>query len=523
MERKIILAKWERQQKKLRVIDFKHLLFSTIDYIKTFQKETEIVKSDPQFPREAQILANIFYSLSERSLLLINQKHKEFNEAYKKYSNLIYSEKDRLKSISIERMIEFGLDPKRREISIMIEGINEYFKELADLMRYITTSSIENVPQGLLYPFNLILKSLFPKCNIFLRQQSKHNYKYGNFIKQLFDPRKQPVFFEHIRSIVETTDFSIAMVAYPKLCDNNYLYNSNIAHEIGHYIDDIDPIFTSTEDFRKKIGLFDFTNGEKKIRNKILRVAYYWYTEFIADIYATLLLGPAYLFSFIEFNLSTGEDTLDEFFLGEFPYPSPRMRFYFILKTLDHEKIDLIKNFNDRRDIHHWFKIISDKLSFIKNITDEEYKFGDNDDDFIAKKSWRINKKRVEKYINEAIFVLKPVFENGRLKNETVLNFDIFNRSLAEKIIKKFNQLVPINEVIKKEKGKIHSNPLSIYLILNFGWMRFFEILKKYDNSDESSQEKELSAIKLLIKRSVEASYIHQQYNVQRERYKEMS
>jgi hypothetical protein len=233
----------------LRVIDFEYLLFTTIDYIKTFRMEVQLIKDDPQYPRAAQMLADIFVFYAEKSLLLIDKRVDEFNKEYQESSNLIESEKYRLKDPKLKsRMIEIALDSKRRDITIFIEGINEYFKTLADLMRYIKTSSIEDVPQGLLYPFNNILKFRFPTSNLFLRKQSKHNYKYGNFLKQLFDPQKQPVFLEEIDPMFEVTNFSIAMAAYPGLCENNFLYNSNIAHEVGHYIEDLAPIFMSAHE-----------------------------------------------------------------------------------------------------------------------------------------------------------------------------------------------------------------------------------------------------------------------------------
>jgi hypothetical protein len=526
----------KRQQKMLRVIEFEYLVFTTKDYIKTFRREVDLIKDDPQYPRAAQMLADIFGFYAEKSLLLIDKKVDEFNKEYQKSSNRIKSGRHKLKGSNLEsRVSEFGIDSIRRVITISIEAINEYFKTLAALMRYIKTASIENVPQGLLYPFNNILKFLDPSSNLFLRKQSKHNYKYANFHRQLFDPQKRPDFFDEIEPLPEITNCTIAMAAYPGLCENNFLYNSNIAHEVGHYIEDLAPIFMSAENFQKKIvDLVDFMNGDRdKIGNEILRVAYYWYTEFIADIYATLLLGPAYLFSFIEFNLSAGEETLDNVHLEGDPYPSPRMRFYFILRILEHEEVDLVRKFNEKRTKHPWFRIISEKLEFIKSfITDEDFKFEGYlgpTDFIIAKKSWEINKSRIDKYIGGAVAVLKPIFMDEKLKNEIVKNEFLFDEEWTTDVEIKFKQLVPINEKVDIPGGKvknIKSRPLNIYLILNYGWMRLYEILgssKKEDNKNHTANVSEevsedIYNLKLLVKRSVEASYLHQQYNIQRER-----
>jgi hypothetical protein len=515
----------KRKQKMLRVIEFEYLVFTTKDYIKTFCSEVELIKDDPQYPRAAQMLADIFGFYAEKSLLLIDKRLDEFNRKYQESSIRIKSGNYKLKGSELEsRVIEIGIDSKRRDITIFIEGINDYFKTLADLMRYIKTSSIENVPQGLCCPFNNILKFLFPTSNLFLRKQSKHNYKYGNFIKHLFDPQKQPVFLEYIDPMFEVTNFSIAMAAYPGLCENNYLYNSNIAHEVGHYIDDLAPIFMSADDYKDKIKDFIvFMNGDRDIiRKKILRVAYYWYSEFIADIYATLLLGPAYLFSFIEFNLSTGEETLDEVHLEGDLYPSPRMRFYFILKTLEYEEVDLVRKFNDKRTKHPWFRIISEKLEFIKSfITDEDFEFEDCEgtpDSLIAKKAWEINKSRIDRYIGGAVAVLKPIFMDEKLKNEIVKNEFLFDEEWTKDVEIKFKQLVPINEKVDIPEGRIEnikSRPLNIYLILNYGWMRLYEILGT-SNKNQTTVGEDIYNLKLLVKRSVEASYLHQQYNVQR-------
>ena len=53
---------------------------------------------------------------------------------------------------------------------------------------------------------------------------------------------------------------------------------------------------------------------------------------------------------------------------------------------------------------------------------------------------------------------------------------------------------------------------MTLFGILNYGWMQLYTILEnKYE--DEAETKRKITELKLLIKRSAEASYFHQQFN----------
>ncbi len=110
--------------------------------------------------------------------------------------------------------------------------------------------------------------------------------------------------------------------------------------------------------------------------------------------------------------------------------------------------------------------------------------------------------------------------------DKTIINSkECFDIKLVKDIHNKFKFKNPINEIIQnnflEKSGFYETSPMSIYQILNFGWMRFFELVKLYTSALETDKDEcknDIVALKQLIKRSVEASYIHQKFLDQKDR-----
>ncbi len=500
------------------LITFDHLFLSSKEYIKSLQKELNLIISNPQYLDSAQILAKTFRQLSEKADIEIDTNQRKYYQA-EKHLGLLLKKKRLNKQEKIEKQYVFPQE--MHEARIQVERIFIYFKYVTGLIRYIVTSSLDTIPQGLLYPFQNIIEAFSPKAYIFIRQQWTHNYKYGEFIDQLLDDKYHPKYFEYIKTEFK---FKLCMIAYPSLEIDNYLYNCNIAHEIGHYLDNLHPLFTK-EEFKTSSNITDNLSkildpriALKDIADKlqeVLNISYRWYEELIADVYATLMLGIAYLFSFLEFY-ETSEFEFDQTHPNQkIGYPSPRMRLYFIIKTLKSPKIGLIKFFNDNKDKAEWFKVVDDKLTSLQNEVKDEIIEGKVKENSFANVAWLSNKELLEKIINEIL--------NGPLKihiDQTIKNsVNCFKIKLVNDVEKKLNNKIPINEILKGNKKSIfyETSPMSIYQILNFGWLRFFELLNLYTSASETEKDKDrykddIFTLKQLIRRSVEASYLHQKF-----------
>ncbi len=331
------------------LITFDHLLLCSKEYIQSLHKELNLIIGNPQYPDSAQSLAKTFRLLAEKANIELDKNQTKYSKAEKGFEDIL--EKERKKELLTgqeEAEKNWVFRQEMRDASMQVERIFLYFKHVAGLVRYIVTSSLDTTPQGLLYTFQNIIETFSPKAYIFIRQQWRHNYKYAEFMDQLMSDEHRPKYFEYIRNEFK---FNLCMVAYPSLEIDNYLYNCNIAHEIGHYLDNLDSFITK-EEFKKSAHVETIVSGilepEKTIKDiadelqRISNISYRWYEEFIADIYATLILGVAYLFSFLEFYETSEFDFNKPIPHHKIGYPSPRMRLYFIIRTLQSPEVGLI-------------------------------------------------------------------------------------------------------------------------------------------------------------------------------------
>ena len=386
-------------------------------------------------------------------------------------------------------------------------------------IRYITTSSIETAPLGLIFPFQKVISELFPKSFLFLRRQWKHNYKYGEFVNQLIGQDEEPECFDTMK---QDFDFRLSMVAYPSMEDDNYLYNCNIAHEVGHYIDDLTRIHGSEKDFIKDLEINENqTEGDFNIETYRRIVTLQWHEEFISDTYATYMLGPAYLFSFLEYHFSGSN--VDQVFINhpsynQRSYPSPRMRLYYILKTLSYRDRNYVSVFEKSQS--EWSKLLLKKINEQhERINEQHFKYFGHE---IGKFAWETNKKLTTKVLHYAYKTLIPVIKSRILPNLD----DEFNKKVETEVKEKLKKEIPINESLCMKKlapqeiglkNGSQSKPLTLFSMLNYGWMMFFEIIE--NNKHNISETKNLvNNLTLLIKRSAEASYFHQQWNEYRSR-----
>nr|BDD48280.1 hypothetical protein 1 [bacterium] len=488
-------------------VTIKHCYISSSQFIKEFQKELANILKDPVYPDQVHLLAESFNYLASKALL-------EIDNQYRKFIDL---DTDSIKSdprLAGKYSGQYFQKEKQRAF-IQIKIIFKYFKYLAELTRYILSSTIETAPIGLLYPFQKFIQNLFPKSYIFLRKQWKHNYKFGEFVTQILDPAEKPDYFDSIR---DEFNFRLSMVSYPSLEDDNYLYNCNIAHEIGHYIDDLSQLTVKEKTFLKKEVYLDDIDLEASDLRWATLVTLKWHEEFIADIYATFLLGPAYLFSFLEFHSTKN---IDEFGLyKENEHPSARMRLYYIQKTLSYEKHNVKEHLDGFEN--GWFKHVAKLLEQYEQWVHQDrfsFRNPDEEENTIARLAWTANKKICEIVVNYAYDIVFPLSDQNPAYE---INLEkVFNPNVLFQVKKKLLVGIPINELYEinedGENSYISSYPINIYGILNYGWMYFFELME-LENDDINDLDKSVQNLKALIKRSVEASYFHHQYSEQRTR-----
>jgi len=531
-------------------------LINAYHYLNSFEKSIQNLINNPQYPIPAELLAKLFNSMINDAGLLLKENE---IKASSEINEINYLQKNKSNSNEIRKRIE-NINDKLKPYNDKVIEIIRYFRRLASLIRYIESSSIENVPYNIQHYFDRIIQSNKTKYYMFIRRQWKPNFKYAEFISQItsnkfFIPKKIK------KNILKNINFKICMIAFPILEQENYLINCLLAHEVGHYLDekinfsnelmklkesDIEKnlpekILNKLEDIENNVFKKEFEKEKNEIRAKekakekvkekkgnyihwLLQVASIWSGQLIADIFATFMFGPAYPLALIEFLLP--EFSLDEFFpekaegTTERSDPSLRMRLFFCLGALKYANVDFFSFFEKNKKIV-WFNSIFEELKQIeKQIEDNSFpQF--RDVEWHAKLIWEEIKKKYGQ-IYEPVF--NHITENGN-KINYICHPNKFTKEIIKGAEKKIKKFIPINEFIINEKKEIidgktrrycETTPLEIDVILNFGWMEFLTIKKKYLTAESLEKKEDIlkgnEILLKLIKRSIDASYFHTKY-----------
>lgn len=141
----------------------------------------------------------------------------------------------------------------------------------------------------------------------------------------------------HLTDKIPPLDNSFAILSFPLASSNNILANCNLVHEMGHLIVDSEDLPTKLyeklgKDKKNKIeniiekytmigNQYDLQFAQRKAQSHEILGS--WIHETMADFIGIHLLGPAYLFAFIQFVESLGAYTRDD---DEHPCSTTRLK-----------------------------------------------------------------------------------------------------------------------------------------------------------------------------------------------------
>lgn len=326
-------------------------------------------------------------------------------------------------------------------------------------------------------------------------------------------------FIENNFDIKLNVNKKLISLSFPEDHKDNLLLAGIFFHEIGHYLERennlADKVFTSinfqTEEFnnlRNYISFQDGTDVSQIDLVKVMQNEYLisWVKELISDSIATYMLGPAFIFSMMDFvttNFVTNlmvqgrlQDRLSN------THPRFFIRFQLILK--------IIKDNNLYEELPEELqqKLIEYGDSWKKSSVLSEITYRSIN---VNNKTYIVNES--SKFFNILENIVVQVFSRIMEETELLLKSNIINKKvleIAQSLAKKrLKQVIPPNEL-----NNCAANPISI---INSGWYAKIlfgdHLMDKLGNLDDKKGDYDLNIlINDLLKYSLKASRIQRRW-----------
>lgn len=347
----------------------------------------------------------------------------------------------------------------------------------------------------------------------------KHNYSVYSFSSKLIELLQNILPKREINNIIN--DIEIYCLHLSSIEDTNLPLYANIAHEFGHplyyvYKDKINDIWRQEFDELHKNILNDLENIDKAQSNRmikrIIRITLAFAQELFADLFASLLMGPAFFLSLYEMgwgaNRCEWPIILSPIYWEIKAYPS----FNFRLKCIknysgvsDFEK-EAVKEFNKLRNeplkkMHAFcsdIPICDDLDKFIV------YPQSDNDQitiQTILNKHLKNIMIICDKFLEQCYKVLKETYGT---KIKYISAHDVY-----ELLLRLENDILP-NIV---PDGSLLGTPAGFQTILNASSIyRLYILLGGESPGDTKNVSRDVQKVERLTEKALEVAYVQQRF-----------
>lgn len=412
------------------------------------------------------------------------KQSKDFIEALKAFNNeiLIILQNKETQFITLQTNADF--DNFRSHII--------QYTQLIWALNYIThiveRSTREHVSESTV----LLLSHLTHKFNtakFFVIPTFEYNYVYQN-LREFSDTVTKML--PRTKNILDKLPDKLAVLSFPDIYKDNLIANSELAHEVGHFIDDIDQItkriFSTIKPDPEKLYQYIKKDTEgldylaiERIKAKTLKKWRYsanrWILELVCDLIALRLCGPAFLFALAELLLTKQyPDEADE------DYPPAVMRLELLLEELDSIKfLDNIANMENKKLIE---ELVGQIREHIKTFQNNE-----------------------ESILHETINSVKPLIKTQA--DISTRGFQYTPQKFATDVFQLLDRLKEYVPPCEIKRG----TPADIISILNTGiifrltWKKYPPPIKIESIKDESYV---IQIINSLVTKAIELSVIHQ-------------
>jgi len=307
-----------------------------------------------------------------RRVAELKQKEYPFDACEDMLNTLYKIDDEILKELDkLEKELSKSDISKKAVLKQNLEKIRGY-GQLVEILHYPLTffemGSREHIPEGNVVLIDNVVKKFDKNAVFVLVPIHYYNYTYLDLMKPLKKALRHTL--PNIDELLSDSPEKYAVFGFPLIQKENSILNSILAHEVGHFVDEmkkisdrlmgkviLDPklldkiakrLESSFVGRTKEIKLTYFVTPEE-LRATITSFAAAriseWLKELVADAIAFHLIGPVFLFSLTGFLVTMID--IDE---ATGDHPPPRMRISLLLDQF--EKLDyprLIKNVEDTK------------------------------------------------------------------------------------------------------------------------------------------------------------------------------
>jgi len=411
------------------------------------------------------------------------------------------------------------------------EDIIKYCKKYLKFLQDITEKVIpllEGISEAFI-PSELLLtlahqtKELAKKLNfsekLDIRLCPRWDFNYGirafkNFILSSLVDLPTPLFPELLEGLPSLPELFI-FIRYPRTESQNILLHSLMTHELGHLVDfqthisstllnsikinkdSFEKLFKKEckrEKFKPKKEQRDENQIREGLLTKCSEITEKWLNEFVCDLIATHLIGPAYFFALFEIGVLIGD--IQKYSEG---HPSIGLRLRFVSEELYH----MYLNSNKKLEHQGVREFISKLHRDLKEI-EEKNEFEPQNDgaDYF-------------KVVYLTILPNRPLLQETVRQKIKEFSYDVskFNMDVVN-LSDDIQHGIPPSEFPSLNTSK--NIAASFASILNAGWLAYFFDMDKFyslvaatENSDKLKARDNFN--KLLFK-GVESSFILQEW-----------
>lgn len=245
---------------------------------------------------------------------------------------------------------------EHKNIENTIRTIVLSVNKLHAFLRYVDATRLSRNPTGMIKPWELLIKKYKNNVNVIIRPQWKYNYSYYNIVKELKDINDIIGDQETEKELVGVGSY-FPILSFAGLERDNVLLHIILAHEIGHFIDEIEQVSSigkysdeiikvlDTSPTKEKLNrLYDLSINIMKTslgstlgvpndlfiqheaisqaQNELVYKIRTWLEEITADIIAIRIIGPSFIFALFQTDLAHVSKMGP---VGDYPPPLVRM------------------------------------------------------------------------------------------------------------------------------------------------------------------------------------------------------
>lgn len=255
------------------------------------------------------------------------------------------------------RLSQSGISAsEHKNIENTIRAIVLSVNKLHAFLRYVDATRLSRNPTGMIKPWELLIKKYKNNVNVIIRPQWKYNYSYYNIVKELKDINDIIGDQETEKELVGVGSY-FPILSFAGLERDNVLLHIILAHEIGHFIDEIEQVSSIGKYSDEIIKVLDTAPTKEKLnrlyelsinimktslgstlgvpndlfiqheaisqaQNELVYKIRTWLEEITADIIAIRIIGPSFIFALFQTDLAHVSKMGP---VGDYPPPLVRM------------------------------------------------------------------------------------------------------------------------------------------------------------------------------------------------------